>query len=125
MKKYILCALTFTLFSSFVAAEGEVLTGEKKVACEVLMCLMSSNGQPHECEDPLKEYFKIKAKKNGKKTDDRKNFLKKCPSGNSDAEVEQLVASTADTTYAEDATEDSTTNIELDLGNLCPNGCTQ
>ena len=54
--------------------------GEKKQACEAVLCL-SSGERPEECQPSLKKYFSIKAKKPWKTFKLRKQFLKKCPSG--------------------------------------------
>lgn len=62
----------------------DTFTGEKKAACEAIMCL-STGSPPHECDDSLKKYYKIVVKNslggiNPRETlKARKNFLKICP----------------------------------------------
>lgn len=62
------------------AQTPETFSGIKKTACEAVMCLSSGN-PPHECDDALKKFFSITAKKPWKTIKKRKQFLKKCPSG--------------------------------------------
>lgn len=69
---------------SLQAQAEDYFTGQKKAACEAIMCL-STGSPPHECKDSLKKYFKIMVKSslgalNPKKTlEARKNFLNLCP----------------------------------------------
>lgn len=71
-------------FFSLQAQADDFFTGQKKAACEAIMCL-STGSPPHECNDSLKKYFKIMIKSslgiiNPKKTlEARKNFLNLCP----------------------------------------------
>lgn len=69
----------------------ETFGGEKKQACEAVMCL-SSGDPPHECNPSLKKFFSIKAKKPWKTIKKRKDFLKKCPSGAYEGKEEHLSA---------------------------------
>ncbi len=78
-----------------VNAEDELLTGDKRTACEVLLCL-SSGKRPHECEAPLRRYFSIKHKKASDTRKARKNFLKLCPSSNSGGNMGTLVNAIVD-----------------------------
>lgn len=82
IKKIMLFVLLVPL--SFQSFAEDFFTGQKKAACEAIMCL-STGSPPHECDDSLKKYFKIVVKSslgalNPKKTlEARKNFLKLCP----------------------------------------------
>ncbi len=69
------------LLSASPVLAGGKLSKEQEIACEAVLCL-SSGERPDECDDSLKKYFKIKAKKPWKTLKKRKKFLKKCPSGN-------------------------------------------
>ena len=80
----------FLLSASPVLAGGK-LSKEQEIACEAVLCL-SSGQRPDECDDSLKKYFKIKAKKPWKTLKKRKKFLKKCPSGNYDGKDGHLDA---------------------------------
>lgn len=81
-------ALLFAMISCLTwpksAKAEDVLTGEKRLACEATLCLTQNAGRPDECQESIKKYFAIKIKKAGsldpKKTlEARKNFLKLCP----------------------------------------------
>lgn len=69
---------------SFHANAEAYFTGQKKAACEAIMCL-STGSPPHECDDSLHKYFKIVVKNslgvlNPRKTlKARKSFLRLCP----------------------------------------------
>ncbi|MDD5785942.1 MAG: TrbM/KikA/MpfK family conjugal transfer protein [Campylobacter lanienae] len=67
---------------------NDVLTGDRKTACEVLLCL-SSGQRPSECNPPLARFFAIKAKKPWKTLQMRRDFLALCPTdtGNTSQEV--------------------------------------
>lgn len=57
------------------------LSSEEELACTIILCMASSEGyKVAECRDPIRKYFKIKAKKWHKTVQKRKNFLKLCPS---------------------------------------------
>jgi len=64
----------------------QILEGDKKTACEIILCL-SSPIFPRECYPPLQRYFAIKLKKPWKTIQARKDFLKLCPQDNSDREL--------------------------------------
>ena len=67
----------------------DLLTGDKRLACEAIMCLSSAH-RPGECQPSLKRYFSIHAKKPHKLAEKRKNFLKLCPTDN-DKQVNQFI----------------------------------
>ncbi|WP_081291520.1 TrbM/KikA/MpfK family conjugal transfer protein [Campylobacter fetus] len=80
-----------TMLSSLFALNlnaNDVLTGDRKTACEVLLCL-SSGQRPSECNPPLARFFAIKAKKPWKTLQMRRDFLALCPTdtGNTSQEV--------------------------------------
>lgn len=84
--------LSLAVFVSVVPAWAQqTFEGEKKQACEAVMCL-SSGERPEECQPSLKKYFSIKAKKPWKTLTMRKEFLKKCPSGGYEGKEEHLDA---------------------------------
>lgn len=56
----------------------QVLEGEKRLACETLLCLASGQ-KPHQCTKALQHYFSIKAKRPWKTFQLRQDFLSLCP----------------------------------------------
>ena len=60
------------------AGGPSVLQGDARLACEATMCLLASS-QPTECDESLKKYFSIKAKKSKNLAKARSDFLKQCP----------------------------------------------
>lgn len=90
MNKKVNLAIMFMLSSLFALNlnANDVLTGDRKTACEVLLCL-SSGQRPSECNPPLARFFAIKAKKPWKTLQMRRDFLALCPTdtGNTSQEV--------------------------------------
>lgn len=99
MQKYIqktanLMLLTGALFGSMALAntnENGELTGDRRTACEVLLCL-SSGQRPSECNPPLARFFAIKAKKPWKTLQMRRDFLELCPTNNGDTATSVIMA---------------------------------
>lgn len=85
MNKKVNLAIMFMLSSLFALNlnANDVLTGDRRTACEVLLCL-SSGQRPSECDPALKHFYSIKGKKPGDTLKKRKKFLELCPtdSGN-------------------------------------------
>ena len=95
MKSYILLA---TLLSFSLLNAEAIFTGDKKLACEAILCL-STGKPPTECKPALRKYFSLRAIPsnfwgNGGKslTEVRKDFLKLCPtdSDTKDPELNKL-----------------------------------
>ncbi|MCR6580354.1 TrbM/KikA/MpfK family conjugal transfer protein [Campylobacter insulaenigrae] len=88
MKKIILSILFFGVISinSANAINLDVLSGDKRLACEALLCL-ASPVKPPECASAIAKYFSIHFKKPWKTIQGRKNFLNLCPVDNSDTEM--------------------------------------
>jgi len=90
-----LSILTMSVFSSFTfASSGNELTGDTRTACEVILCLSSSQ-RPAECNSPITKYFSIKRYSHGsfslsKTIKARKDFLKLCPASDADNSMETL-----------------------------------
>jgi hypothetical protein len=84
MKKLAVLAfgVLFGVDSAFAIDTSE-MSGEKKTACEVIMCLSSSAGRPGACKEPLKKYFELQATRHKSISSVRSDFLKKCPDGGS------------------------------------------
>lgn len=84
-------------WAQVVMPSGDLLmTGEKKLACEALLCL-SSNKRPHECTSALRRYFSIKFRRKPWKTiRERKKFLKLCPASNDSPQMVSLVNAIVD-----------------------------
>ena len=104
MKNLAKIILFCSLVVSFVLAQDDELTGDKKLACEAILCL-SSGEKPHECDKALKRYYSIHYKKPNKTLKARKNFLKLCPKDNSDDEVSNYIDNTL--ANAGECTEDA------------------
>lgn len=84
MKKVTFGAMAIMLGLSInLLADENELTGDRRTACEVLLCL-SSGQRPSECNPPLKHFYSIKGKKPGDTLKKRRKFLELCPtdSGN-------------------------------------------
>lgn len=80
-------ALAIALATSTGGARAQdILSGDVRTACEVILCLAASGGRPEECTPPLKKFFSIK------KPSKRVNFLKLCPKkSNSDWDENKIV----------------------------------
>ncbi|EOV5461188.1 TrbM/KikA/MpfK family conjugal transfer protein [Campylobacter jejuni] len=94
MKNFIFGAKKDTLMLATIlltrnAFAGDELTGDTKLACEVILCLSSAT-RPAECGASLARYFAIYFKKPWKTIDARKSFLNLCPIQNG-TNVEDLV----------------------------------
>lgn len=70
--------------------EVDYLTGDRRLACEAILC-MSSSQRPSECNASLRRYFSIKHKKAWKTRNARRNFLKLCPESNANPSMVTLV----------------------------------
>lgn len=79
------------MLSSLFATNLNALTGDRKTACEVLLCL-STGSRPSECNPPLARFFAIKAKKPWKTLQMRRDFLALCPTDTGNT-AEDLVMS--------------------------------
>lgn len=91
--KFFKLFIFLSIFSSVASADE--LTGDKKTACEVILCLSSST-RPSECSAPISKYFSIKIYHHGsfspsKTIKARKNFLNLCPVSNQDSRMSSLV----------------------------------
>lgn len=83
-----LCLPTFAETGS---PQIEMLTGDTRTACEVILCLSSAQGKGiAECQAPLRKYFSIKAKKWHKTLAKRRAFLDLCPAANENAKMSAL-----------------------------------
>lgn len=102
MKKSLALGLLF-FFTNVNANTGDLLQGDKKLACEAILCLSSSQ-RPSECAESLNRYFSIKHKKPHKQIKNRRNFLKLCPEASADEQMisltESLVESNGDCSAA-------------------------
>lgn len=77
------------------------LSAEAELACTVILCMASSEGyKVAECRDPIRKYFRIKAKKWHKTIEKRRNFLKLCPD---ETASDDMKLSTLTHLYAEQA----------------------
>ncbi|HFD6165591.1 TPA: TrbM/KikA/MpfK family conjugal transfer protein [Salmonella enterica] len=80
MKKILIAAsLLVAGFSASLFAEG--LSKNQELSCSALLCLSSSvGGSLSECNESLREYYSISAKKMSDTIKKRKDFLNLCPS---------------------------------------------
>lgn len=114
------------------AAEGDVLTGDTRLACEAVLCL-SSGTRPGECSPSLSRYFGIKKKKLSDTLKARLDFLEMCPASNQTAEMTSLVRAISRGAGRCDAASLNRTLIywtggddgRMYIGNQLPEYCTQ
>lgn len=107
-KLVIVGSLATTISISALAETGspkiEMLTGDTRTACEVILCLSSAQGKGiAECQAPLRKYFSIKAKKWHKTLEKRRAFLDLCPAANENAKMSALTTAIQNQEYACDA----------------------
>jgi hypothetical protein len=69
---------------------GNVLDGDKRLACEAILCL-SSGTRPSECAPSLARYFGISMKKLSDTLEARHDFLSLCPASDDSKEMSDLV----------------------------------
>lgn len=69
---------------------GDVLEGDKRLACEAILCL-SSGTRPSECAPSLSRYFGINMKKLSDTLEARRDFLSLCPASEDSKEMSDLV----------------------------------
>ncbi|RXK13240.1 hypothetical protein CP965_05420 [Halarcobacter mediterraneus] len=85
MKKIIVSSLMSSIFTTTLLSQDfsfAEFTGDKKLACEAVLCLSTSN-RPSECEPSIEKYFSILRKKAEDTLEARKDFLALCPVGDS------------------------------------------
>lgn len=95
LNKLIVIFFVFVSFNALALTGDETLKGDKKTACEVILCL-SSSSRPSECNSPIAKYFAIKVYSHGSFSPSqtikkRKEFLKLCPESSADNKMESLV----------------------------------
>ncbi|WP_232322150.1 TrbM/KikA/MpfK family conjugal transfer protein [Methylomonas lenta] len=84
-----LCIAAISIFPMLVHAQSNTqrtpsvptpqwLTGDRKLACEAILCL-ASNRQPDECQESLNRYFGIDFDDMSDTATARANFLNQCP----------------------------------------------
>lgn len=79
--KYILHFFLIYITLNNVTLATDTFTGQKKLACEALLCL-TSGSRPSECGPSISEFLSIIVKHKPHETfKARKNFLNLCPSG--------------------------------------------
>lgn len=90
MKNLLTLAVLMVFFGSGPFAQAEdVLTGDKRLACEALLCL-SSGTRPGECSSSLSRYFGIKKRWWSDTVKARFNFLELCPTADESAGMRSL-----------------------------------
>ncbi|WP_249962162.1 TrbM/KikA/MpfK family conjugal transfer protein [Histophilus somni] len=109
IKRLAIVGTLATTFSLQAVAETnspniDVLTGDARTACEVILCLSSAQGKGiSECKAPLRKYFSIRAKKWHKTLAKRRAFLDLCPAANENAKMSALTTAMQHQEYACDA----------------------
>lgn len=78
MKKTLTVMPLFFIMSG-VGNASDLLTGDKKLACEAILCLASPGKRPQECQKSMRRYFGINERWWSDTVRARHNFLKKCP----------------------------------------------
>lgn len=73
-----IAALVFATSLPMSAGAQNVLTGDTRLACEALMCLMAPT-RPAECAQAITKYFSIRLRRFHQTLNARRNFLKLCP----------------------------------------------
>ncbi len=95
---------SFQVFAGTNMPKIDVLTGDTRTACEVILCLSSAQGRGiSECRAPLRKYFSIKAKKWHNTLKKRRAFLDLCPAANENAKMSALTTAIQNQEYACDA----------------------
>lgn len=79
------------LCSPITYADGDLLTGDIRLACEALLCL-SSDTRPSECTPSLERYFAIHYRNLSDTLDARLDFLNLCPSSKSLPQLTRTIA---------------------------------
>lgn len=89
---YLRSMIAVTLGAAAVMQAGaqDVLTGDKRLACEAILCL-STGSRPSECTPSLHRYFSIKRRKWSDTIRDRRDFLDECPAARQTDEMSSLV----------------------------------
>ena len=92
MKKVAFGAMAIMLGLSInLLADENELTGDRRTACEVLLCL-SSGQRPSECNAPLRKFYSIKAKRSWQTLKKRRDFLELCPTDTGDTAENIILA---------------------------------
>lgn len=89
MKTLKLCIIAISIFPALVLSQSNtprtpsiptprLLTGDRKLACEAILCL-ASNRRPNECQESLNRYFGIDFDDMSDTATARANFLNQCP----------------------------------------------
>lgn len=80
LKTSIIAATICGATSALAAGEAE-LTGDPRIACEVILCLSDPKeaAKTKECHPPLRHFYSIRAKKWKDTLKKRKKFLELCP----------------------------------------------
>lgn len=92
MKTILVFSIVAFCFSTKVYAVGiptvdiELFEGDKRLACEAMLCLPASN-RPQECEESLKKFFSIQHPSRSKTVKKRKEFLEQCPKDDEDDDI--------------------------------------
>ncbi len=114
------------LISITPASAQQTLTGDKKLACEAVLCLASGK-RPDECNPALRRYFDISKRLWKDTVKARKNFLKLCPtsSDTSSADMPALIDAIANGAGRCDAAYLNQANRHVVYRRVCngvPNG---
>jgi len=87
----------------------DILTGDTRLACEAIMCLVSGS-RPDECQPSIDRYFSIRHKRLHKTINARRNFLEMCPSSD---DTEEMTTLKETLVYAGDSCNTASLNTNL------------
>lgn len=113
------------------AQSQELLTGDRRLACEAILCLSSST-RPSECSPSWSRYFSINKKKFSDTLKARASFLSLCPIANQTPAMASLVttltngagrcdANTLNTVLRQAPVDEFS---KMTIGNSLPDYCT-
>ena len=131
MKKTIFAMSVIGLVAASAAMADGVLTGDKRLACEAILCLSTGN-HPSECQPSLDRYFSIKKSHMGDEIQARLDFLHKCPASDQTKDMSDLVNAIANGAGRCDAKSLNTETLTFGndeggtvvIGNTMPDYCT-
>ena len=89
VKNLALCVALISAIPPLALAQ-DVLTGDRRLACEAILCL-ASGSRPNECTPSIRRYFSISYRKISDTIKGRADFLRLCPAANTDPTMARFV----------------------------------
>lgn len=125
--------LAIALAGAFTPAAfaQDLLTGDRRLACEAILCLATGN-RPNECTPSIRRYFSISFRRISDTIKGRTDFLKLCPAASTDPKMARFVndlaagagrcdAASLNLTTASVTSSDESTPISV--SNVMPDFC--